>query len=664
MNSEQTIPAPEEQFDGQQPVEVIMDEPALEQTIEQQQEEEQQQEQHGPQQGAEEELQQEAEPKKHEVSHLHKYAELSLAELLLEFDRLLIQGDSTELLKNGELLKSFFYKGLRKERGEEIFPDLTDGQPELEDADMGTPLHEAAVRGAAKEESETPLLYADEENAFKRMYGKYKIARAEFAKHQELQKEHNLHAKQAIIDELKVLLEKQEDLNHTFPEFRALQIRWKEVGPVPIANTKDIWDTYQHFVEKFYDYVKINNELRDLDFKKNLELKTLLCEKAEELLLESGVLPAFQKLQKLHEEWRESGPVAREHREQVWERFKAATSAINKKHQEYFEEQKEVQKKNLEEKILLCEKVEEIASMEPGDANDWNKRSKEVENFQKLWRAIGFASKKENQKVYDRFRVACNKFYDSKRQFYSHFKQSMFANYERKIALCEQAEALQKSDEWKKTSDLLINLQRQWKETGPVARKQSDIVWKRFRTACDAFFENKAKHFSSVDENHEENLKKKEALLAEIKNHIPSTIGNENLAALKEFQRRWADIGFVPLKDKERIHAAYSQALDTIFSALRSNEGERKLTKFKRRIDDMHANGKPDRAFRSEREKLLYKFRQMESDIALWENNMGFFAKSKNAESMIADMERKIAMAKEELLLIEEKIKMMDKKLE
>ncbi|MCL2727063.1 MAG: DUF349 domain-containing protein [Bacteroidales bacterium] len=643
MNLENTIPAPEEQFNEQQPVENNLSDPTLEQIAEKQQDEQ---------------------PPKPEVSAVHKYADLSLPELLLEFDRLLNQEDSAELLKNGELLKSFFYKGLRKERGEELISELplilTDG---IEDEEFVETLQEVPVP-IAKDDPETPLLYAEEENAFKRMYGKYKSVRAEYAKLQEHQKEQNLRVKQTIIEELKVLLEKQEDLNHTFPEFRALQMRWKEVGPVPIANTKDIWDTYQHFVEKFYDYVKINNELRDLDFKKNLEQKMLLCEKAEELLLEPSILPAFQKLQKLHEEWRESGPVAREHREQVWDRFKAATSAINKKHQDYFEEQKEAQKKNLEEKSALCEKVEEIAGMEAGDANEWNKRSKEVENLQKLWRAIGFASKKENQKVYDRFRAACNKFYDTKRQFYSQFKQSMQANYDRKIALCEQAEALQNSDEWRKTSDLFINLQRQWKETGPVSRKQSDQIWKRFRTACDAFFENKAKHFNSVDENYEENLKKKEALLKEIRNYSPSTIGTENLNALKEFQRRWAEIGFVPIKEKERIHSAYSQALDTIFTALRNNDGERKLSKFKRRIDDMHANGKPERAFRSEREKLLYKFRQMESDIALWENNMGFFAKSKNAESMIADMERKIALAKEELLLIEEKIKMMDKKLE
>ena len=651
MDQEKTISAPEEQFEGTPPIETITTDPA--------------QDSEQPSISEEQSI---LEPITEEQAKAppatHHYANLSLPEILMEFDRMLNQKDSTELMRNAEMIKSFFYKGLRKERGEkpiqETHETLPEGQDDAEEIEMGEPSLDLSIQDVNEEE----LLYVNEENAFKRMYVKYKSLRSEYVKQQELQKEHNLKLKQAIIDELKALVEKQEDLNHTFPEFRNLQARWKEVGPVPIGNTKDIWDTYQHYVEKFYDYVKINNELRDLDFKKNLEQKMQLCEKAEELLLESGILSAFHKLQKLHEEWRESGPVARECREQIWERFKAATSAINKKHQSYFDEQKEIQKNNLEAKIALCEKAEEVAKTEVTEANDWNRLSKEVENLQKLWRSIGFASKKDNQKVYDRFRTACNMFYDTKRQFYAHFKHEMQENYARKIALCEQAEVLKDSDEWRKTSDLLMNLQRQWKEIGPVARKQSDQIWKRFRTACDAFFENKTNHFSAIDDKYEDNLKKKEALLQEIRYYEHSGNGNESMTALKEFQRRWAEIGFVPIKEKERIQTAYTKALDSNFSSLRAAEGERKLNKFKRRIEDMHTNGKPERTLRSEREKLLYKFRQMESDIALWENNMGFFAKSKNAETLIADMQRKISLAKEELLLIEEKIKMMDKQFE
>ncbi|MDR2586075.1 MAG: DUF349 domain-containing protein [Prevotellaceae bacterium] len=646
MDQENTIPAPEEQFKGQLPEETTINEVASDQ---------------------EDTPQPVAEEAPTEAPAVHNFSNFSLPEILLEFDRLLNQKDSTELMKNAELLKSFFYKGLRRERGENLPPDdhevgiEGEEDAEVEDVEVIEVADTATIADNGPKEK---LLYQDEENAFKHMYAKYKSLRIEYAKHLEMQKEHNLQLKQAIIDELKALVEKQEDLNHTFPEFRHLQTRWKEVGPVPIGNTKDIWDTYQHYVEKFYDYVKINNELRDLDFKKNLEQKTILCEKAEELLVESSILSAFRKLQKLHEEWRESGPVARECREQIWNRFKAATSAINKKHQAYFDEQKENQKQNYETKIALCEKAEEIINVESNDANEWNKRSKEVENLQKLWRTVGFASKKDNQKVYDRFRVACNKFYDAKRHFYSQYKHDMHDNYDRKIALCEQAEALQNSDEWRKTSDLLMNLQRQWKETGPVPRKQSDLVWKRFRTACDAFFENKAKHFHAVDDNYEDNLKRKEAILEEIRKYEHTSDSNNDLTAFKEFQRRWAEVGFVPKKDKERIQTAYTKALDVGFSTLRAAEGERRPNKFKRRNDDMHVSGKQERTFRSEREKLLYKFRQMESDIALWENNLGFFTKSKNADTLLADMNHKISLAKEELMLLEEKIKTMDKQFE
>ena len=671
MNQETTIPAPEEQFEGQSPVETIENEPAIEQIIEQVEEpeaavESQAVEEPEAPEASEEPVAPEEPPK--DVPVFQHYATLSLPEILLEFDRLLNQKDSMLLMRNAELLKSFFYKGLRKERGEEIVLETPIVAPHLpeegEEAEFVELTPDVTVEESVVNESGEPLLYHEEENAFKRMYTKYKVLRADFLKQQELHKEYNLQLKHAIIEELKKLVEKQEDLNHTFPEFRALQTSWKEVGPVPISNTKDIWDTYQHFVEKFYDYVKINNELRDLDFRKNLEQKTQLCEKAEELLLDANILSAFHKLQKFHEEWRESGPVAREHREQIWDRFKAATSEINKRHQAYFEAQKEVQKKHLEEKLLLCEKAEAIAGLETGETGDWNKRSKEVENLQKAWRSIGFASKKDNQKVYDRFRAACNKFYEGKRQYYSQFKHEMHDNYARKVALCEQAEALKDSDEWRKSSDLFVNLQRQWKEIGPVARKQSDQIWKRFRSACDTFFENKAKHFSTIDDNYDKNLKKKELLLNEIRNFEPSQHSAETLNALKEFQRRWGEVGFVPIKEKERIHSAYTQALDAKFSALRSNEGARKPNKFNRRAEETRTGGKPERTFRSEREKLLFKFRQMESDIALQENNMGFFAKSKNADNLIAEMERKIVIAKEELLQLEEKIKLMDKQFE
>jgi hypothetical protein len=478
----------------------------------------------------------------------------------------------------------------------------------------------------------------------------------------ESQKEQNLVVKQGLIEELKALLEKQEDLQHTFPAFRDIQQRWRESGPIPLNQTKDLWNIYHHYVELFYDYVKINNELRDLDFKKNLEAKTILCEKAERLLLETSIITAFNKLQKYHEEWRELGPVASEYREQIWDRFKNATAAINKKHQEFFEQQKEEQKNNLATKKALCEKAEEIANADLKENKDWNKRLKEMEELQKLWRTVGFATKKENTRVFERFRAACDKFYVTKREFYGQFKSGMLENLNKKIALCEQAESMANSDEWKKSTDKLINLQKQWKEIGAVPRKHSNAVWKRFRTACDTFFDRKTKHFSGIENEHNQNLKQKQAIIAEIEAFVSSNNPADNLAALQNFQRRWTEIGFVPFKEKDKLQTAYRTALDKQFQSFKITDSEKKLMRFKNRVTEMQAaSDKGNRAMRSEREKLVAKLRQLEADIALWENNIGFFAKSKNADSMIAEVNNKISKAKEEISLIEEKIQLIEK---
>jgi hypothetical protein len=512
---------------------------------------------------------------------------------------------------------------------------------------------------------ESENLVDDMEVLFKNLYNEYKQKRAAHNQQAEQEKEDNLSKKLTIIEELKALFDKQEDLNQTFPAFRALQQHWRETGPVPLARTKDVWETYHHNVERFYDYVKINNELRDLDLKKNLETKTILCEKAEELLLEPNIINAFNKLQHFHDQWREAGPVARELREQVWERFKNATTAINKKHQEYFEQLKEDQLKNLEAKKALCEQAEEISGKEVKDNNEWNTWSKELEKLQKVWKTIGFATRKENTKIYERFRAACDKFYEAKREFYGSFKGEMQQNLKLKITLCEQAEALKSSEDWKKNTDKFISLQKQWKEIGPVTRKQSDAVWKRFRTACDEFFDRKQKHFSTVDEQYSGNLQLKETIIKEIETFVPSADVKENLNTLKNFQRRWTEIGYVPLNEKVRIQTAYRAAIDKHFASLHISDTEKKIIRFKNRIEDIQqSSGKADRIIRSERDKLVQKLRQLESDMALWENNIGFFAKSKNADALIADVNKKIIVAKEEIKTVEEKIKLIDKQYE
>jgi hypothetical protein len=472
------------------------------------------------------------------------------------------------------------------------------------------------------------------------------VKRAAFTQEMEKNKEENYQEKLAVIEDLKALVEASEDLNQTFPRFREIQNRWRAIGPVPQAKVKDLYDTYQHYVEKFYDYVKINKEFRDLDFKKNLEAKETLCEKAENLDQEEDVVEAFRTLQKLHEQWKELGPVSKEFRESIWERFRAATAVINKKHQAFFESQKGNQKENFEAKSALCEKVETIAQTEIKDSTDWNALTKEIENIQKEWKKIGFASKKENQKVYDRFRAACDDFFAKKREFYAGFKNQMQDNLARKVELCEKAEALKDSTDWKKTSDDYIELQKQWKEIGPVSRKKSEQVWKRFRAACDAFFENRDKHFGSVNSEQSENLEKKRAIIDEVRAY---EAGDKDDAreAMRDFQERWNAIGFVPFKEKARVQDAFRKAMNEKFGEFRDS-GSRFAAK-------------AERAVRSERDRLVQKFMKKEQEIATWENNMGFFAASKNADALLEELHKKIDIAKQELAQLEEEIKEFDR---
>lgn len=556
------------------------------------------------------------------------FSNLDLDGIILKFKELLEGDDRQMLFSNAEYAKSVFYKVLNVEK-------------EKDGADL------SAV-----------------ENCFKELYAGYRQVRQSYQQDMEKVKEENYVQKVQIIEELKALLEKVEDVNHTFPEFRELQNRWKAIDMVPQAKAKDLWDTYQHYVEKFYDYIKINNEFRDMDFKKNLEAKTDLCERAEALESEPNVVNAFKELQKLHDEWKEIGPVAKEFRDSIWERFKAVTSVINKKHQNHFEQLKEEQKRNLDAKVQLCEKAEEIAGTVPQESGDWNTLSKQMENLQAQWKTVGFAAKKDNQKIYDRFREACDKFYNSKREYYANFKNVMLDNLKLKEQLCEKAEALMDSDDWKKATDQLILLQKQWKEVGPVARKQSDAVWKRFRAACDHFFENKSRHFDKVDEQYAENLALKLALIEEVKAYRIGDTKEDDINAMREFQNRWNAIGYVPFKEKEKVQKEFNTAMDLHFADIRSLESEKKLNKFRRMVAEVKNSGKGDKGLRFEREKLVLKYRKMEQDIATLENNMGFFARTKNADSMIAEVKKKINMAREELARIEEKIRIIDNQFE
>lgn len=499
----------------------------------------------------------------------------------------------------------------------------------------------------------------DAEQRLKELFAEYRTKRNEFIAKLEEEKENNYKIKLQIIEELKELIDSNETLNQTFNTFRDLQQRWKETGPVPQAYVKDLWETYNLHVENFYNFIKINKELRDLDLKKNYETKLQLCEEAEELVLDPSPVNAFHKLQKLHEQWRETGPVANEYKEQLWERFREASTKINKRHQEYFNSIKEEQKHNLELKTELCVKTEELSVAPLSTRKEWNKASEQLIDIQKVWKTIGFAPKKDNTKIYERFRNACDKFFENKRNFYLQIKAEMENNLHLKNDICAAAEALQESEEWKKATDELIALQKRWKEIGPVSRRYSDAIWKRFRSACDKFFERKAAFFASLDQQYEDNLAKKKQLLEELKTFVVEN-KERGFEALKELQHRWAEIGFVPIKQKEAIQKEYRKAVDTIFAKLRSNEKENRLERFKGKISSI-AEGGDRRRLRFERDRLYNKMKQIESDIALLENNIGFFSKSKNAEAMIREVNNKIAKAKEEMATLIEKIEMIDK---
>ena len=566
---------------------------------------------------------------------------LSLSELSEMFDRLSQSEDRMKRYKEAEAIKSAFYKKLSKEKAE---------------AGLGAAVDEPSSREDVVDEVVVPAdgnLVADNpfeamEAAFKGVYANYKKERAEYNRQQDALREENLVLKQAVIDDLKALVEKQEDVNSTFPAFRELQNRWKSIGPVPASKFRDLNDNYQYNVEKFYDMVKINRDLRDLDFKKNLEAKQKFCEFAEKLSENDNVVEAFRELQKLHEQWKEFGPVAKEFRDSIWERFKAATSVINKKYQAYFEDQKEKQQENLEEKTKLCEMTEAIASKEVKSSNEWNTLSAEIEEIQKKWRTIGFATRKENQKIYDRFRAACDKFFERKREYYAQFKDTMNENMEKKLSLIEQAEALKDSKEWKKTTEAMIALQKQWKEIGAVPRKKSEQLWKRFRAACDSFF-NERDAQAKPENDYYGNLKAKKALIEEIKAYELSEDAAANLAAAKEFAAKWQGIGFVPFKEKENIQAAYNEAFKSKFpdfNARPQRGGGRTSGGQKKTL--------------SEKDRLVQQYGKLQQDIVTYENNIGFFSASKNSEPFIRQMQERIDAAKQELKALEAKIRTIE----
>ena len=573
-----------------------------------------------------------------------RFAEKSLAELTGLFEGLMSDESRMKRAKEAEAIKAAFYKKLSKEKADAGLAPVEEPSGEAV---------EEEVPAASAPEAEQMGPFEAIESGFKSLYNRFRKERAEYNRQQDAERSDNLVKKQAVIEELKALVDRQEDVSASFPDFRALQARWREIGPVPVADFRDLNNTYQFYVEKFYDKVQLDRDMRDLDFKKNLEAKEKFCEEAERLAEDENVVDAFKELQKLHEQWKEFGPVAKEFRESIWERFKAATAVINRKYQGYFEGQKEKQTENLAAKQALCERVEALAAKEDITSSvEWNNLSKEIEDIQKEWKTIGFATKKENQRVYDRFRAACDKFFERKRLYYSGFKDSMNENMEKKLALIAKAEELKSSTDWKKTTEAFIDLQKQWKEIGAVPRKKSEQLWKRFRAACDEFFAERDKN-AKPENDYYGNLRQKKALLEEIDAFVPSEDEQVMHDAAQSYNERWQAIGFVPFKEKENIAKAFREAMQAKFPDWHGSRGPQRGDR---------RGGRPvqQRAPMTEKDRLVQKYNKLQQEIDTYENNIGFFAASKNSESLIRQMQERIAQAKQELKDLENQIRSLE----
>ncbi|MEE4176889.1 MAG: DUF349 domain-containing protein [Bacteroides sp.] len=514
---------------------------------------------------------------------------------------------------------------------------------------------EEVEEGAQAQETPTDPLVQRFEHAI----NVYKEKKAVFDQALEKHKQENLDVKEKILEELRNLIESEEELKKTYDQFRDLQEKWRDIGPVPQNAKNTLWNNYHFLVEKFFDKVKINKELKDLDLKKNLELKTELCEKAEELLLEPSIVKSFQRLQKLHEAWKETGPVPNDKKEEIWERFRAATEKLNKRRQEYYDGLREEQQKNLAAKLVLCEKAEQLASQSPETPRQWQDLTNQINELFKMWKTIGFAPKKVNNEVWTRFRNALDSFFNNKKEFFQKFKENQTENYNQKLNLCLQAEALKESNDWRRTTDELIALQHEWKKIGTVPNKFSDKIWKRFRAACDEFFKKKSEYFANIGEMQEENLQKKKDIIEQIHTYAYSDDNSENLKVINDFQRQWMEIGHVPIKQKDKIQGEYRKAIDEQFEKLGISKKAKSTLSFRSKIENIKHTPNADHIIYKERNFLLNKISTIQNDIKVWENNIGFFASSTKADILKNEFEEKIEKAKQEITILEEKLKIL-----
>ena len=502
---------------------------------------------------------------------------------------------------------------------------------------------------------------ADElEEQFKSLYAEIKEKRAAYNAAQDALKAENLAKKREIISKINEIAEDADNVNRQYSTVQQLQQDFKAIGEVPSENDTEVWKSYQVAVERFYDLLKMNKELRDYDFKKNLEQKQALCAEAEALDEEADIVDAFKKLQQLHTSWREIGPVSKEIREELWTRFKNASAVINKKYQSFFEERKANEKKNAEGKEALCVKIEAISTDNLKTYAAWDEATKAIIGLQEEWKKLGFASRKVNTELFARFRKSCDEFFAKKAEFFKRMKDELAANLAKKIELCEKAEALKDSTEWKKTTDALIALQKEWKTVGPVVKKHSDAVWKRFIAACDAFFEEKKKQNVNVHSVEHENLKQKKDIIAQINSILENKETEDAPNKVRELMKKWQEVGHVPYKEKDKVYAVYKAAIDKAFEQLDMKAKKARMANFANSINQMSDTGK----VYHERERLVRAYEMKSQELKTYENNLGFFnAQSKRGNSLVKEMERKVANIKEEIAMLEQKIKLIDEKI-
>ena len=566
-----------------------------------------------------------------------EYSSMSKAELVAALEAL-VERPVEEIKREENAIKMAFYQIRKVELDKEKEAFLAKG-------------NEEAAFAPREDEDEAKL---------KDLLNQIKEKRAAHNAAIEEARAKNLEAKQAIIDEIRKISEDADNVNKQYNKVQELRHQFQQIGEVPAVNATEIWKTYQAAVESFYDMLKLNKELRDYDFKKNLELKEQLCAEAEKLAEEENVLDAFRSLQTLHDKWREIGPVAKEMRESLWARFKEASAAVNKRHQAFFEQRKKREKENEDAKTDLCEKLEAIIAEDHATYAAWDEATKQIIALQEDWKKLGFAARKVNAALFARFRAKCDEFFSEKAAFFKKMKEDMAANLEKKVALCEKAEALKDSQDWKKTTEALVALQKEWKTVGPVVKKQSDAVWKRFVSACDYFFEQKAKLTVNVRQEERNNLKQKKAVIAAINEQLANADEKEAVKNIRELMKQWQGIGHVPFKDKDKGYAEYKKAVDAAYDKLDMKESRANMANFENALNNMSDT---DKMYR-ERERLVRTYEQSVNELKTFENNLGFFnAQSKNGSSMLKEMERRIAKIKEDIAVLEKKIKLIDEKL-